>query len=279
MSIHKTDDKKTLKFVILSIGVLFLGGGLGPYLIDHFSAQPISTENVIDEEVTLQVSPPAVADTTQSLPEQNKIQPQIAEVETEKRQPFTTLPTLQDSDQFVFDNLNLSDKKLFASLDIIRNSVVFIDNFSKGELVSKFSPINKPTEPFSVKKLGQNITIGYQSYLRYDAFSDMISQIDVEHFMSLYTHLMPLIDQAYQDIGYPQGSFNNTLNKAINEVLDTPIIHYDIKLKADSVIYKFADDNLELLPDTQKLMLRMGPDNLQIIQNKLEQIQNELQQL
>jgi hypothetical protein len=62
-------------------------------------------------------------------------------------------------------------------------------------------------------------------------------------------------------------------------VLETPIIFYQLELTLPSVMYQYADEHLESLPDTQKLLLRMGPDNLQMIKFKLRQIQNELQRL
>jgi len=279
MSINKADNKKIIKIVIVSLGVVFIGGGLGPYLIDHFSAETMSTDPLVEKQVSTQNDVLPILETTQPLLQQNNTALNKASIKAEKVEYIEPLPELQDSDQFVFENFNISDKQIFAPLDLIRNSVVFIDNFSKGELVGKFSPLKKPTTPFLIEKNQQSIIIAPESYQRYDIYAQTISQIDVDSFMTLYTRLTPLINQAYQDIGYPHGSFNSTINKAISEVLDTPIIRYDIKLKADSVTYKFADENLELLPDTQKLMLRMGPDNLQSIQNKLEQIQSELQEL
>jgi len=40
-------------------------------------------------------------------------------------------------------------------------------------------------------------------------------------------------------------------------------------LERNSIHYKFADQQLEALNPVHKQMLRMGPDNTRIIQNKL----------
>lgn len=281
MSINKKQDKKIVKIVIVSLGVILVGGGLGPLLIDHFSAETkqeneiLATEAVEEEHVLINEVNDIEIENKQTLIN-NEVNQNDENMLSEENQP---VPPLQESDEFIVENVEPSEKSLMIPIDIITNSVVFIDNFSRGELVSRFSPLLKPSQPFTVTNIDKAIVMQVESYQRYDKYAETVSRIDVDNFISLYQRLTPLIDQAYQDIGYPKGSFNNTLNKAITEVLDTPIIRYKIKLNAASVTYKFEDENLELLPDTQKLMLRMGPDNLQKVQQKLEEIQSELQAL
>ncbi|MGI9288447.1 MAG: DUF3014 domain-containing protein, partial [Pseudomonadales bacterium] len=50
----------------------------------------------------------------------------------------------------------------------------------------------------------------------------------------------------------------------------------DIELVRPSVYYKFADKELEKLKPTQKLLLRMGPDNRAAIKEKLEAFKEKL---
>jgi len=279
MSIEKSSDKKILKYLIIGIGVVSIGGGLAPLLLDTFSDdQPMSSnENIIieeqaPEEVTL--APPAAQPTpivTTPPPAVIKATPPAAKI---------ALPHLQDSDSFVLQQIPLETKKaLFVANNMISNIVIFVDNFSRGELVSHFSPLVKPNGDFSVSKQNGILTIDHESYRRYDDYAVAVNSIDAEHFINLYSLLSPLIDEAYQEIGYSTGSFNRTFEKAIDHLLQTPIIHYQLEVVAPSVSYKYADESLEALPDTQKLMLRMGPDNLQIVQEKLREIKSELQRL
>ena len=60
-------------------------------------------------------------------------------------------------------------------------------------------------------------------------------------------------------------------------MLNAPIIREPIALVAPSAMYKFADPELEALPDAQKLIMRMGPDNILKLKTKLQQIQSALQ--
>jgi len=281
MSVEKKSNKKFLKAIIISIGVVSIGGGLAPLLLDMYSNDGPMTnnKNIIIEpeepvEVEVAITPPATQPVV-ATPQQHVV---IAPPAIVKEAP--PLPKLQNSDPFVLNRIASNAKaSLFIPDNLISNFVVFIDNFSRGDLVSNFSPIVKPDGSFSVSKSNGVITIDDNSYRRYDSYADAINTIDVDHFIDFYTQLTPLIDEAYQEIGYSAGSFNGTFEKAIDHLLQTPIINYQLELIAPSVAYQYADQTLEALPATQKLMLRMGPDNLQVVQEKLREIKTELQRL
>jgi hypothetical protein len=286
MSVTKKNNNKPLKVIILIFGVLLIAAGITPY-INSYLLIP-QTESTEEEFF---VSPISETNKNDNVPQETELIPLneedaraaklavLQEIANSKNDSLT-LPQLDNSDDFVIDKLtNSEDKSLFISLDIIRKLVVFIDNFSRGELVSNFSPLRKPIGNFLVDKQDGVITINQESYHRYDKYAQTINNIDTDNFIYLYALLTPLIDEAYQDIGYPSGSFTQTFINAIEHLLETPIIRYKLELISPSVMYKFAEESLESLPDTQKLMLRMGPDNLQLIKFKLREIQNQLEDL
>lgn len=286
MSGIKKNNNKPLKITILILGGLLIAAGITPYINSYLLTPKESNTEIISNEVVLSQNPQPFIETSQpQQPVQNEEDLREAQLIAlqeiaDSQDNKTPLPTLNSSDDFILENPSIADEKsLFVSLDIIRNIVVFIDNFAQGELVTKFSPLQKPDGEFSVDKEGNVISMNEESYHRYDKYAQAIENIDASNFMYLYALLTPLIDQAYQEIGYPSGSFNDTFIKAIEHLLETPVIRYKIELTSPSVMYKFADQSLEDLPDTQKLMLRMGPDNLQTIKFKLREIQNELESL
>tara|TARA_R110001583_G_scaffold22377_3_gene83961 strand:- start:5408 stop:6271 length:864 start_codon:yes stop_codon:yes gene_type:complete len=287
MSVTKRNANKPLKVTILILGGLLIAAGLTPYINSYLltpqttaideqdSSTPLveSTENLIVNES----SPPMTFEEQET---KRALNLKALQVSAKSKNEQIPLPKLNDSDTFVIDKVsNPEDKSLFISLDIIRNLVVFVDNFAQGELVSNFSPLQKPLGKFVVEKKDDVLIMNAESYQRYDKYAQTINNIDAKDFMYLYALLTPLIDEAYQEIGYPSGSFNTTFDKAIEHLLETPVIRYNLELISPSVMYKYADESLEALPDTQKLMLRMGPDNLQTIKFKLREIQSELQQL
>ncbi|MCP5079033.1 MAG: DUF3014 domain-containing protein [Psychromonas sp.] len=285
MSTSKNNSKKLITVGVLVIGGLFITAGLYPYIGEYVSSD--ATIEIDSKEVKAESHAVAATDTTSvSLTETSSNNEQLVvesknAIESGKQEiNETVLPLLHESDTFFLSKINnKTEQSLFVPLDIIRNMVVFVDNFSRGELVANFSPLEKPKGQFTVTEQDGTIIIDTDSYLRYDKYAKAINSLDAERFIEIYSLISPLIDEAYQEIGYPTGSFNHTFDKAINHLLDTPIIYYNLELTSPSVMYQYADENFESLPDTQKLMLRMGPDNLQMVQRKLQEIQNELQRL
>ena len=59
-------------------------------------------------------------------------------------------------------------------------------------------------------------------------------------------------------LGYDKGAFTNTLNQALAEMLQAPVIRNPIKVVAPSAMYKYADPQLESLSDIQKLNAENG---------------------
>lgn len=266
------------------LGGLLIAAGLTSYISSYLSNQdsPKIESTIVVEVPSSELNTAIEVETDKHNTEvTNKVDLIDPQDENASQQVVkTSLPSLHDSDRFFLSELNRSSlQSLFVPVDIIRNMVVFIDNFARGELVSNFSPLQKPTEQFSVIKHKDILIVNSDSYLRYDKYANAVSTIDTEKFIKLYTLLTPLIDEAYQEIGYPAGSFNQTFDKAIEHLLETPIIHYKLEVTSPSVMYQYADKNLESLPDTQKLLLRMGPYNLQMVREKLQEIQSELQRL
>jgi len=194
------------------------------------------------------------------------------------------LPNLDKSDAVVLPAAKqLSWLPLYSALlinkDLIRNFVVFVDNLSRGDLVTKFSPLQRPKQKFLVTEQAQEIYLDTLGYARYDLYVDIINSIDIEFATNQYLALKPLFEDAYQELGYPDDSFEATLYQAIEILLDAPVIREPIKLVAPSAMYKFADPALEQLPAAHKLMLRMGPDNQLKLQPKLLQIQLALENI
>ncbi len=82
----------------------------------------------------------------------------------------------------------------------------------------------------------------------------------------------PLFQEAYRELGYPQGDFQVVLIQAMKELLKVPVVDGEIQVKEAVVSYWLVDDTLEDLSDAQKHLLRMGPQNTRKIQKKLQEM-------
>ncbi|KJV05241.1 DUF3014 domain-containing protein [Methylocucumis oryzae] len=79
----------------------------------------------------------------------------------------------------------------------------------------------------------------------------------------------PLVTQALNEFGYPEESrFEDSIAKAVAEILAAPILDHPPAVILAGPRYKFADAQLEALNPVHKQMLRLGPENSRIIQNK-----------
>jgi hypothetical protein len=55
-------------------------------------------------------------------------------------------------------------------------------------------------------------------------------------------------------------------------LLKVPVVKQDIQLEKKVVTYTMVDSDLESLSLAQKHLLRMGPDNIRVIQSKLREM-------
>jgi len=191
------------------------------------------------------------------------------------------LPSIDESDPVVLTAIQkFSEEPLIANnllkIDLLRSTIVFIDNFSRGDFIASFSPLIAPKERFQIKKSGDKVYVSVLNYHRYDIYTQYIDTIDSKKLVQTYRSLKPLIDQSYAEISLPGADFDDVLNDAIDMALSVPVINGPITLKSPSVMYLFSNPELEKLNDAQKLLLRIGGTNLEKLQNKLKIIAVEL---
>jgi hypothetical protein len=86
----------------------------------------------------------------------------------------------------------------------------------------------------------------------------------------------PLFQQAYHDLGYPSGYFNDRLIDVIDNLLATPQTAAPASLVQPHVLYEFANPDLESLSAGQKIMLRMGSENASHVRTKLRELRRML---
>jgi hypothetical protein len=170
--------------------------------------------------------------------------------------------------------------KLLIDDDMIRRFVVFTDNFSQGMLAYEHSPLIKPTSGFSAKEINQDgqVVIKWDDTTsrRFSLYVDLLRSVDTDTLVSWYFELKPLIDESYRELGYPDEDFTDILQDAMTKVLDMEIPKERLELLRPSVMYRFKDEDYESLDDADKLMLRIGKENLLVIKSVLLEISEKL---
>jgi len=156
--------------------------------------------------------------------------------------------------------------------DLIRKFTAAVDNIANGLSPRLQIEFFTQAEDLKVIKKDRKFYVNPASYERYNLVVDVFDSLNVEECVTFYKKFKPLIQEAYRDLGYPKEDFDQTLFRAIVELLKTPVVRGDILVEKKIVTYMMVDQKLESLSEAQKHLLRMGPENVEIVQAKLLQL-------
>ena len=159
---------------------------------------------------------------------------------------------------------------------IIRHLVVTIDNLPRQKVAVQKRPTSAVGGSFVADGDELHATLNPQNFARYQPMVAVIGKLDMRQLAAVYIRFYPLFQQAYQDLGYPNGYFNDRLVQVIDSLLETPQPTGPIALVRPNVMYVFADPALESRSAGQKLLIRMGPDNAAAIKAKLTELRTAI---
>ena len=160
--------------------------------------------------------------------------------------------------------------------NIVRRLVVTIDNLARQKLPAQRRPVQALGGGFHAQGDELHAALDPRNYERYAAPVAIVKGLDMQRVAAVYEHFYPLFQNAYQDLGYPTGYFNDRLVEVIDLLLATPQVPEPIELVRPNVMYEFADRSLEERPAGQKLLIRMGPANAAVIKTKLGELRAAL---
>ncbi len=186
------------------------------------------------------------------------------------------LPPLPDTDPIVrqlVSRLSSHPKVVawFTTGQLIRNFTVVALNIAEGQTPAPHLRAVPVAGTFIVDASSGAPVIDPRSYRRYDEYADAVAALDAEGTARLYATLKPRIREAAGELGHPD-DFDAMFEKAIAELLKTPVIDGPVALTPKGLQYEFADPRLASLTAAQRQFLRMGPRNVRAIQTKLREI-------
>ncbi len=162
------------------------------------------------------------------------------------------------------------------SRSLVRNIVATVDNLPRRTLPLNRRPLRPTSGAFATSPAASGPVISDSNALRYAPYVRLLESADPIKLVALYARHYPLFEEAYRELGYPQGHFNDRLVEAIDLMLATPEVAAPIRVVQPKVFYEFADRELEQSPSGQKLMLRIGPANAKAVKAKLAEIRRIL---
>jgi hypothetical protein len=192
--------------------------------------------------------------------------------------PPLVLPPLDGSDAVVRDLAKaLSAHPLYAlwlaQKELVRTFAALVLNVAGGESPRAHLGFLAPRAGFQViERRSGRLLLDPASYARYDAVGDAAASLDPEQCARVYRLLEPLLEAAYRELGHPEGGFAKPLQAAFGKLLEVPVLPGEVPLvrvEKAVVLFEFFDERLEALSIPQKHLLRMGPRNVGLIQEKI----------
>jgi hypothetical protein len=160
---------------------------------------------------------------------------------------------------------------------IIRRFVVTVDNLPRKHLSrSKYRSNQSIRGKLMVEEDSLGLHLSENNFARYGSFVGLLENMNTDQMIALYLHYYPLIQAAYEDLGYPSAYFNDRLIDVIDHLLEAPDIGGRISLVRPRVLYKYADPELEALSAGQKVFIRVGPRNAARLKSKLRELRQAL---
>ncbi len=203
----------------------------------------------------------------------------------------SSLPKLLDSPA----DLNQSDAAALAAVaelspalttwlvpqEQVRKWVLAIDLLADGKLPQRHRPMVLSAPSFKVEPVGgqeNGIVADKQRYRaasendqRFNTLVQALEEIDARTAGRYYQAWLPMLEQAYAELG-KQGSFNQRMVKAVDQVLAAKAMIGDGVLKQPHVLYEFESAQLEQSSALNKALWRLGDANRQTVQRFLKEL-------
>jgi len=184
------------------------------------------------------------------------------------------LPALDDAEGVVGEALaglaGRAGLMAFLNADgFVRRTVVTVDNLPRPMAASRLWPVQPTPGRLSRLVAGDAELIAPDNAARYEPFVAFVASVEPARAATVYRRLYPLFQQAYAELGYPRGHFNDRLVEVIDHLLAAPepaqppaVKLVEVKGEVPStrpwVRYEYADAKMESLSAGHKIMVRVG---------------------
>jgi hypothetical protein len=281
-----------MKPYLIAAGVLIIILLVAFLWPDPDAEQPLTSLPIAVTPALPVVEELADADESENMPPEPDIfegTPEIKSLEIEAAQDIDPLPDLviveplDESDAAVKNALitiatSALVEKYLVDESLLQKFVINVNSIANQEMSPNHSLVAAPEEEFRVYQQADSEWIDAASFKRYNSYVDALESMSTEDLIKLMNTYRGILESKFAEIAPPNSSFNSTLLKAINELLDTPIVPLPIEVYSDSVMFKFKDEQLEALSGPQKQLIRTGPENTRRIKDILRDIQDALQE-
>jgi hypothetical protein len=187
------------------------------------------------------------------------------------------LPALEMSDTLLRETIAaLAGRSAFEALfqpqNIVRRIVATVDNLPREKAALRLMPVRPAAGPMLLEGEGVARAIAASNAARYRPYVALAESLDAARLVEAYVRLYPLLQQAYRELGYPEGYFNDRLVQVIDHLLAAPDLKAPVRVVQRKVLYEYADAELEARSAGHKIMMRVGPENAMRLKAKLREL-------
>jgi hypothetical protein len=260
------------------LGILFAGilATLVFILMTGDYGEPTLPEELVMVQPSVEPAPAPIA-------AQAPAAPIAAPVVTEVQPKIPPAPVVSEEtgDQYARESIDAVNggkalAQFVAGDYVVERAVAIIDALRRGEVPYKLLPVGKPSTPFPISDNGLRVTLDTAGFSRYDGFAQWVGGLDTPALISLLNDYERIATQALTRMGVSDFDIRSAVLAATTQILSTPQVTVDAELMRREANWVYMDPELEALSSLQKQVLRMGPENADIIQQKARDIRGAL---
>lgn len=254
----------------LAAGVLLIIAGVAWFIVqdkDQPEQPPMMGE--------MEVPPAALERVRDQLAEPQAPEPELTDAELAPVQPPQTLEASDNQVELALADMSPPLLAWFTPQEQIRKWVSMTVNLADGDLISKHRPVNYPMKSFKVEREGDRIAMSSANFGRATELVEAVTAIPPEKLAAYYRQWTPVLEEAFMELGV-DGTFHGHFTRVLDRAINVPTLSKPPELEQPHVLYTYADEEMEEAPDIDKLMWRLGPDQMSQVQAYLQEFKNAL---
>ncbi len=200
--------------------------------------------------------------------------PEPAPVPVADTPPAPSLPALDDSDTLLRNLIRglTGRPEAMAWLmtdEIARRIAIATDNVADGVSPRRALQLLAPSGDYRVRTTDAGLEVHPSSFARYDGIAAVIAEADMAAVAGALDRVMPLLEEAYAELGRTDRGFAEALLLALERLTAAPVPRSPILLREQTFRYEYTETVIENLDPASKHLVRFGPANQQRIQQAL----------
>jgi hypothetical protein len=197
--------------------------------------------------------------------------------------PPEPLPALADSDAAIAAAIAALYQSPalpapFFPTQIVHRIVATIDNLPREQLPVAIRVLRPADGALLVTGTDEPYVLSPSNANRYSRYLELLRHTDAQALAALYRRFQPLLQQAYEALGYPGRSFDDRVVVVIDHLLAAPDPPAPLSLLRPNVMYRYSDTTFEHLSAGQKALIRLGPEAEAEVKAKLREVRLQLTQ-